>query len=173
MQIVCFWFESSPVLFGICAIAIGRRPLIILLWLFVAAVAFVIRIAVLIWAIFIVIVCHRTWCLWTCMWYRCTIFVHLRMIRMLNTENCHEQKKECIGCWVLTSRFCNSLTSNVSCFCFFSISSSFWALSPSSGCGPGRVREIIGASMIKRCSCATVDSCGNSMAGARNMYENG
>lgn len=83
MQIVCFWFESSPVHFGICAIAVGRRPLIVLLWLLVAAVTFVIWIAVLIWAIFIVIVCHRTWCLWTCMWYRCTIFVHLRMIRML------------------------------------------------------------------------------------------
>lgn len=41
------------------------------------------------------------------------------------------------------------------------------------GTAEARVREIMGASILKRCSWATVDSWGRSMAGARNMYENG
>lgn len=32
-----------------------------------------------------------------------------------------------------------------------------------------RCLDIIGSSILKRCSWATVDSCGSNMAGARNM----
>lgn len=149
------------VMAGECVCSLG----FIRAWM-IGAITLGIWITLLIWIVLIVIMSHRSWCYRTSMRNRSFVRLKIKEISFQKWHLTKLQKKYEFTCPVLSGASVNCRISSFGC-------DNNCAASNTVGSWRNRDREIIGASIMNRCSCATVLSCGNSIAGARNIYENG